>query len=252
MAIPYLRTSFSVEAYFEKIDQSIKTIEAKIKEKPEQSDSYFHVENKDSLWPIMTSLHDARYEDCISNSTKQELLTKAIEKIEDLFATQKKKFPVWHCTHRQLTNVDKFYENRPIEQFEGDRVVVGCGYNYVYQFDAGPKQCAGHDPKKELLIDATFGNQPDVVAFYQCPGLWKKIKPESINEIYFEGLNVPLEEESLNQMKRVLKAGGRLKILVDSTKPELSKLGFAKHEIEEETIHTIGQIKKWTVLHLYK
>lgn len=165
----------------------------------------------------------------------------SVKKINSLFFENEQNFPI----------KTPFTINRPIEEFKGDKLVIGCGH----ETNKNVQQCAGHEWDSTYLVDISEQTRPDMVADYNSVSFWHQFANETFAEVYVEGFTPDYNENSLKEIARILKPEGLFRTGYNKTYEGLdhfNELGFSRFDIVEETLHTIGRIADFTMVHLTK
>ncbi len=115
---------------------------------------------------------------------------------------------------------------RPMSEFEGERLVLGCGYAYT--------SCEGHDPDKDYLVTIQEEMQPDLCADYYSSEFWNEFPDDTFDEVFFEGFLPDPEASSLQQIARILRRDGTVRMGWED-----SYLGVLHwvHQVNPEAFH---------------
>lgn len=154
---------------------------------------------------------------------------------------------------------ENYEMRRPLEGFLGNRLVLGCGRNST--------SCAGHTDR-DYLLDIASEAGPDLTANYDSFEFWKEFADETFEEVFFEGFLPGPNTHSLQQLARILKPQGIVRMgysdpnlgilkFVRETDENvfneyIKNCGFSKFEIRDETFRSNGQESEGDMLILIK
>lgn len=113
-----------------------------------------------------------------------------------------------------LFNVSEIKVNRPLSQFKGTRLVLGCSHGMVPT--PGIPSCP-HVNKQRIDLDYTVNTTgehdiddkiTDIVGDYRNPELWQQLPSNYFESVLFEFTPGIMEPRLLKEILRVLKPGG--------------------------------------------
>lgn len=165
-----------------------------------------------------------------------------------------------HGLSHDLPPTSEQYELcRPLQGFRGNRLVLGCGRNST--------SCEGHTDS-DYLLDFSSEANPDLIADYYSLEFWKEFADETFGEIFFEGFLPWPNTNSLQQLARILKPNGFVRM--GYSDPDLAilkfvremdesifneyikKCGFSRFKVRLESFRSNGHYGESDMLILYK
>jgi hypothetical protein len=145
---------------------------------------------------------------------------------------------------------------RPVSAFSGKRLVFGYG--------AGSDACSGDRKENDYTIDKNKEAKPDLVANYLSKEFWKELPDQKFAEVFFECRPFDFDTFALQQMSRILKEKGIVRIgyggvyqWAHKADPQalgdyFKECGFSGFEIRKETYRSQGRLDEHTNLVLIK
>jgi hypothetical protein len=150
---------------------------------------------------------------------------------------------------KKFTPFQGYKVNRPMNKFNGDRLILGCGRAYT--------DCGGHDLQKDYLVTIDDTKGPDLCANYHSSIFWNEFPKDRFSEINFEGFLPLPDKAALQQIARILKPTGIVRMgwshefsgvlnYVHEIRPDvfdqyINECGFAHFAITKEPICPNGR-----------